>query len=88
MVVQLCSSSRLSFGDRLLLRSDGNAGNFFPPTQGKDPSSGARRQKRVSSGCGLDSRASSREETGKSGNFLNCSKGVKDPLEVPEVRCD
>ena len=23
-----------------------------------------------------------------SGNFLSCSKGVKDPLEVPEVRCD
>ena len=23
-----------------------------------------------------------------SGNFLNCSKGVKEPLEVPEVRCD
>ena len=23
-----------------------------------------------------------------SGNFLRCSKGVKDPLEVPEVRCD
>ena len=22
-----------------------------------------------------------------SGNFLSCSKGVKDPLEVPEVRC-
>ena len=22
------------------------------------------------------------------GIFLNCSKGVKDPLEVPEVRCD
>ena len=22
------------------------------------------------------------------GNFLSCSKGVKDPLEVPEVRCD
>ena len=21
------------------------------------------------------------------GNFLSCSKGVKDPLEVPEVRC-
>ena len=21
-------------------------------------------------------------------NFLSCSKGVKDPLEVPEVRCD
>ena len=23
-----------------------------------------------------------------SGNYLSCSKGVKDPLEVPEVRCD
>ena len=23
-----------------------------------------------------------------SGNFLTCSKAVKDPLEVPEVRCD
>ena len=23
-----------------------------------------------------------------SGNFLSCSKGVKDPLLVPEVRCD
>ena len=23
-----------------------------------------------------------------SGNFLSCCKGVKDPLEVPELRCD
>ena len=23
-----------------------------------------------------------------SGNFLSCSKGVKEPLEVPEFRCD
>ena len=23
-----------------------------------------------------------------SGTFLSCSKGVKKPLEVPEVRCD
>ena len=23
-----------------------------------------------------------------SGNFLSCRKGVKDPLEVPELRCD
>ena len=23
-----------------------------------------------------------------SGNFLSCSKAVKDPLEVPEVMCD
>ena len=27
-------------------------------------------------------------ETGMSANFLSCSKGVKDPLEVPEFRCD
>ena len=27
-------------------------------------------------------------ETGMSGNFLSCSKVVKDPLEVPEVRSD
>ena len=31
---------------------------------------------------------SSRVETGMSGNFLSCSKGVKDPLEVPEFKCD
>ena len=88
MVARPWSSSRLSCGGRLLLRCDGNAGNFFPTTQGKDPSSRARRRKRGSSGCGRDSRASSRVETGMSGNFLSCSKGVKDPLEVPEVRCD
>ena len=23
-----------------------------------------------------------------SGNFFSCSKGVKDPLEVPEFKCD
>ena len=33
-----------------------------------------------SSGFGQDSRASSPVETGISGNFLSCSKGVKDPL--------
>ena len=31
------SSSRLSCGERLLLRCDGNAGNSFPTTQGKIP---------------------------------------------------
>ena len=31
---------------------------------------------------------SSRVETGMHGNFLSFSKGVKDLLEVPEVRCD
>ena len=38
-----------------------------------------------SSGCGRDSRASSRVEKGMSGNFLSCSKGVKDPLEFQRL---
>ena len=88
MVARLWSSFRLSCGERLHLRCDGNVGNSFPTTQGMDPSSRASRPKRGSSGCGRDSRASSRVETGMSGNFLSCSKGVKDPLEVQEVRCD
>ena len=88
MVARPWSPSRLSCGKRLLLRCYGNAGNSFPTTQGKDPSSRARTRKQGSSGCGRDSRASSRVETGMSGIFLNCSKGVKDPMVVPEVRCD
>ena len=63
-------------------------GEFFPHHAGKGSLLRARRRKRGSSGCGLDSRASSRLETGKSGYFLSCSKGVKDPLEVPDVRFD
>ena len=62
--------------------------NSFAITLGKDPSSRAMSQKWGSSGCGRDSRASSRVETGMSGKFWISSKGVKDPLEVPEVRCD
>ena len=88
MVARPWSSSPLSCGEHLLLRCDGNAGNSFPTKQGKDPSSLARRPKRGSSGCGWNSRASSRVETGISGNFLSCSLGEKDPLEDPEVRCD
>ena len=87
MVARPWSSSGLSCGERLLLRCDGNAGNSFPNTQGKDPPFRARRRKRGSSGCVRKSRASSRVETGISGDFLSCSKGVKDPLEVPDVRC-
>ena len=86
MVAQPWSSSRLFCGERPLLSCDGKARNSFPNTQEKEPSSRARRRKRGSSGCGRDSRASSRVETGMSRNFLSCSKGVKDPLEVPEVR--
>ena len=71
------SSSGFFCGERLLLNCDGNAGNSFPTTQGKDPSSRAMRRKWGSSGCGRDSRASSRVKSGMSGNFLSCSKGVK-----------
>ena len=77
MVARPWSSSPLSCGERLLLRCDRNAGNSFPTTQGKDPSSRARRRKWGSSGCGRDSRASSRVETGMSGNFFSCSKRVR-----------
>ena len=70
----------------LEMRREGQ--EFFPITQGKDPFSRARRRIRGSSGCGRDSRASSLVETGMSGNFLSCSKGVKDPLESQEFRCD
>ena len=75
MVARPSSSSCLSCGERLLLRCAGNAGNSFTTTQGNDPSSGSIRRKWGSSGCGRDSRV----ETGMSGNFLSCSKGVKDP---------
>ena len=71
-----------------LLRCDGNAGNSFPTLQGKDPTSRDRRRSRGSSGCGRAARASSRVQKGMSGNFLSCSKGVKDPLELPGFRCD
>ena len=43
------------------------------------------RWKRGSSGCGRDSRTSSRVESGMSENFLSCSKGVKDPLKFQRL---
>ena len=38
-----------------------------------------------SSGCGQNSPPSSRVETGMSGNFLSCSKGAKDLLELQRL---
>ena len=70
------------------LNCDRNAGNSFSTTQGKDPASRARGRKRGYSGYWRDSRASSQVETGMSGTSLSYSKGVKDPLEVPDLRCD
>ena len=85
MVARPWSSSRLSCGDRLLLRCARNTGNSFPNTEGKDPSSRARRGNRGSSECGRDSRASSRVETGMLGIFLSCSKGVKELCKVQRL---
>ena len=76
-------SSRLSCGEHLLLRRDGNAQNSFPNKQRKYPSSRATRRKLGSSGCGQDPRASFRVETDISGNFLSCRKAVRDPLYFP-----
>ena len=81
------SSSRLSCAERLLLRCVETSGIL---------SRGSREGSLISSleaetellWRWPDPRASSRVETGMSGNFLSCSKGVKDPLEVPEFRCD
>ena len=81
MVARPWSSSRLSCGAHLLLRCEEITGNSFPNTQVKDPSSQTMRRKRGPSGCLRYSRASSRVETGMSGNFLSCSKGVNEPLE-------
>ena len=86
MVARPWSSSPLSGGERLLLRCDRNAGNSFPNTKGKEPSSRARRRKRGSSGCGRDSRASSREETVMSGNFWSLPRGVSPRLEWGHAR--
>ena len=69
------------------MRCDGNAGNSFPSMQGKDPSV----ELGGGNGSPLDvgrTLVLPRVETGMSGNFMTCSKGVKDPLEVPDVRCD
>ena len=87
MVARPWSSSRLSCGERLVLGCDGNAGNSFPTSQGQDPSSRAMRRKRGTSGYG-GTLVLPLEWRRVSGKFLRCSKGVKDPLEVPEVRCD
>ena len=77
MMARPWSSSRLSCGERLLLKCEGNAGNSFPTIQGKDPCSRAMRRKRGSCGYGRDSLASSGVGTGMSGHFFSCSKGVK-----------
>ena len=89
MVERCCSSSRVSCGDRLLLRWDGTAQNSFPTKQRKDPSSRATRRKRGSSGCGRDPPSCFLSKgDGYVGELLELQQGVKELLEVPELRCD
>ena len=54
---------------------------FFPDHAGKDPFSRARRRKRGSSGCGRDSRASSRVETGMKQLLQLNSRKINDPIK-------
>ena len=61
---------------------------FFPEQAGKGSLISGYEAESGSSGCGRDPPPSFRVQTGMSGNFLSCSKGVTDLLEVPEVRCD
>ena len=70
------------------LEMRGECPEFFPDQAGKDSLISSYEAETGLSGCRRDPRASSIVETGMSGNFLICSKGVKDLLEVPEVRCD
>ena len=63
-------------------------GEFFPHLAGKGSLLSSLEAETGLLWMWAGSRASSRVETGKSGNFLSCSKGEKDPLEVPDVRCD
>ena len=88
MVARPWSSACLTCAECRLLRCDGKAGNSFTSTQEMDPSSRARRQKGAPLDVGGTLVLPARVEMGMSGNFLSCSKGVKDPLEVPEFRCD
>ena len=63
-------------------------GEFFPDHAGKGSLLSSYEAIMGILRMGRDSRASSRVKTGMSGNFFSCSKAVKDPLEVPDVRCD
>ena len=81
------SSSRLSCGERLLLRCDGNAGILSLRNRERIP------HLKLGGGNGLSWMCTGpscflSSGDGCVGNFLSCRKGVKDPLEVPGVRCD
>ena len=87
MVARPWSSSRLSYGESLLLTCDGNAGNSFPTKQERIPPLEYEAET-VLLWMWAELYASSRVETGMSGNFLSCSNGVNDHLEVPDIRSD
>ena len=87
MVARPWSSSRLSCGERLLFRCDGTLGILSRALRGRIP----RLELGGGNGAPLDVGGLScflSNGDGFVGELLICSKGVKDPLEVPEVRCD
>ena len=87
MVARPWSSSSLSCGERLLFRCDGNTGNSFRTRRDRIPPL----ELEGGNGTPLDVAGVScflSSGDGYVGELLECSKGVKDPLEVPEVRCN
>ena len=70
----------------LEMRREGR--EFFPDDEGKGSLFSSYEAETGLHWMWRDPRPSSRVEMGMSENFLTCSKGVKDPFEVPEVWCD
>ena len=64
------------------------AREFFPDDEGKGSLFSSYEAETGLRWMWVGPSSSSRVEMGMSENFLTCSKGVKDPLEVPEVSCD
>ena len=65
------------------LEMRGECREFFPDHAGKGSLLSSHEAETRLLWMWWDSRASSRLETGISGKFLSCSKGLKDSLEVP-----
>ena len=78
-VARTWSSSRLSCGECLLLRCHGNAGNFFPTTQGKDPSGARGETWLLWMWAGLSCFLSSGD--GYVGELLELQQGCEGPFE-------
>ena len=87
------AGNALEFLSSFLLRAPplemGREGRkFFPEESGKGSLISSYEAVTGLLCIGLDPRASCGVEMGRSANLLSCSKGVKDPFKVPEVRFD